>query len=235
MTSKVSGGQRGGRGPGQGQAQPSGRRHAGHRGGRRGAQTKKAEATRKGKASPAGKGQTAQKGGRGARMPRGEVAARRAGKLFGELRRADGCGAVVEVFEHAGGKWEHVEERCHTGFKEKSHGRGAKRAPAGRRRRATTVSPRTCQALAAFGHPQRVKLLGKMLEGPATYRALQRVTQLKAGPLYHHINQLRLARLILPKRRDLYELTRGGRNLMLTAMAVGPLIGDARRRPVPDA
>ncbi len=100
----------------------------------------------------------------------------------------------------------------------------------GRRR----ISSRTCQSLAAVGHLQRAQILSKLLEGPATYRALQRVTKLKAGPLYHHINQIRLAGLILPKQRDLYELTRGGRNLILTVMAVGPLIRDPRRRPVPE-
>ena len=95
------------------------------------------------------------------------------------------------------------------------------------------VSRRTCQALGAFGHAGRVGLLAKLLEGPATYRSLQRVTRLKPGPLYHHINQLRLAGLILPKQRDLYELTRGGRNLILAVMVVGGVIGDARRRPQP--
>lgn len=70
----------------------------------------------------------------------------------------------------------------------------------------------------------------KMLEGPATYRALQKVTKLKAGPLYHHVNQLRLGGLILPKERDLYELTRGGRNLVLAVIVAEPLIADARRR-----
>lgn len=91
----------------------------------------------------------------------------------------------------------------------------------------------TCAALAALGHAQRVKLLLKLLDGPATYRALKRVSKLKPGPLYHHINQLRLAGLILPKQRDLYELTRGGRNLILTVLAVEPLIRDTRRRPMP--
>lgn len=78
----------------------------------------------------------------------------------------------------------------------------------------------------------RLKILLKLLEGPATYRGMQKTTKLKAGPLYHHINQLRLSGLILPKQRDLYELTRGGRNLMLIAMAAAPLIADSRRRPV---
>jgi hypothetical protein len=92
--------------------------------------------------------------------------------------------------------------------------------------------PRLCRVLAALGHVERAKILAKLLEGPATYRSLQHVTKLKAGPLYHHINQLRVARLILPKQRDLYELTRGGRNAILGAMVLAPLISDIRRRPV---
>jgi DNA-binding HxlR family transcriptional regulator len=88
------------------------------------------------------------------------------------------------------------------------------------------------RTLAAVGHPQRLAILGTLLDGPAVYRALQHITGLKVGPLYHHINQLRLAGLIMPKQRDLYELTRGGRNLILAAAALGQLISDTRRRPL---
>ncbi len=91
---------------------------------------------------------------------------------------------------------------------------------------------RTTGALAALGHTQRARIMVKLLQGPATYRALQHVTKMKAGPLYYHINELRSAGLILPKQRDLYELTRGGRNLTLIAAALDPLIRDKRRRPV---
>jgi len=87
------------------------------------------------------------------------------------------------------------------------------------------------RALAAAGHEARVRMLATMLEGPATYRALCQATGLKAGPLYHHVNQLRLSGLVLPGERDLYELTRGGRNLILTLLAVAPLLRDQRRRP----
>ena len=93
------------------------------------------------------------------------------------------------------------------------------------------ISAATCRALAAVGHDVRARLMTKLLEGPATYRALERASGQKAGPLYHHINQLRLAGLILPKQRDLYELTRGGRNLILTVSVLGPLLRDVRRRP----
>jgi len=93
------------------------------------------------------------------------------------------------------------------------------------------MSAGACRALGALGHSARAKMLRTLLDGPATYRALQRVTRLKAGPLYHHVNQLRLAGLILPKRRDLYELTRGGRNLVLVAFVLAAMTRDPRRRP----
>jgi len=92
------------------------------------------------------------------------------------------------------------------------------------------VPNRVCQAMLALGHVQRVKIIRKLLEGPTTYQALKRLTKLKPGPLYHHVNQLRLAGLILPKQRDLYELTRAGRNLMLGMMVLAPLAHDMRRR-----
>ncbi len=86
--------------------------------------------------------------------------------------------------------------------------------------------------LAALAHPTRVSLVVKLLEGPATYRALQKVSGAKAGPLYHHINQLRLAGLIMPKERDLYALTRGGRNVVLGTLVLMSVARDSRERPV---
>ncbi len=146
--------------------------------------------------------------------------------VFPRLRKGDGCGVLMVIVESTDGDWEQLSNVCEVQLAMKdSGGRGAVG-------RATRALPRTCQAFAAFGHTQRAKVMARLLEGPATYRALQRVTKLKAGPLYHHINQLRLAGLILPKQRDLYELTRGGRNIILAAMAVGPMARDTRRRPL---
>jgi hypothetical protein len=165
-------------------------------------------------------------------------------KLFPQLKKKDGCGAMLVVAERAGAESDVASRVFEIGLSVKETGRGVEAKVAGRgakgskkasARGALRVFPRTCRVLAAVGHEQRVRLLAKLLEGPATYRALQRVTRLKAGPLYHHINQLRLAGLILPKQRDLYELTRGGRNLILATIVIGPLIRDSRRRPVPSS
>lgn len=148
-------------------------------------------------------------------------------RTFPGLKGRDGCGAALVIVECAGGECDSVANKWDVPLTLEDTGGG------GAVGRATRMLPRTCRALAAVGHVQRIKLMGKLLEGPATYQALQRVTKLQAGPLYHHINQLRLAGLILPKQRDLYELTRGGRNLILAAVVLGPLIRDPRRRPIP--
>lgn len=148
-------------------------------------------------------------------------------RMFPGLKTKDGCGVSLIVAERTGRQWDRADEAIVVAERKGS------RASAVGGMRIPKLPARTCQALAALGHEQRGKILAKLLEGPATYRALQRTTALKAGPLYHHVNQLRLAGLVLPKQRDLYELTRSGRNLMLTALALGPLLRDKRRRPLP--
>ena len=205
----------------------------------------KKQLRRRGAVADAGRGRARAKTGKKGETQdtaRGGVA-----KLFPQLKKKDGCGAMLVVAERAGAESDVASrvfeiglslKKTGRGVEARVAGRGAKRAKGSKRvsaRGALRVFPRTCRVLAAVGHEQRVRLMAKLLEGPATYRALQRVTKLKAGPLYHHINQLRLAGLILPKQRDLYELTRGGRNLILATIVIGPLIRDSRRRPVPSS
>ncbi len=96
----------------------------------------------------------------------------------------------------------------------------------------TSAMAEAARMLAALGHPVRLAIMRKLLDGPATYAAMRKLTRLAAGPLYHHVGALRLAGLLMPKQRDLYELTRGGRNMILLAMTL-PVVGrDRRRRPV---
>lgn len=144
-------------------------------------------------------------------------------KAFAKLRTADGCGAFLLVGEHVEGRWDAKQAVVEL------PSRGRKTVSG---KYAASQLDKIVRGFAAMGHADRVKMMRKLLDGPATYRALQRTSGLKAGPLYHHINQLRLAGLILPKQRDLYELTRGGRNLVLVAIAAAGLINDTRRRPV---
>lgn len=84
---------------------------------------------------------------------------------------------------------------------------------------------RLCRYLAGAAHPHRLAVLVKLLEGPATYKALQKTTGQKSGPLYHHVNQLRIAGLVAPAQRDLYQLTPAGRAvvaMLLCGFAVTP-------------
>jgi len=77
--------------------------------------------------------------------------------------------------------------------------------------------------MTALSHPQRIRILLKLLAGEATHKLLRKTTDLKAGPLYHHLRELREAGFIGPKSRDLYVITRVGRRAILGTLAVGRL------------
>lgn len=79
---------------------------------------------------------------------------------------------------------------------------------------------RLARLLAAVAHPQRVAILLKLLVGEATHRLLAKATKMKAGPLYHHIRELRSAGLLGPRVRDLYVITPKGRRTILTVLAM---------------
>lgn len=83
-----------------------------------------------------------------------------------------------------------------------------------------TRPERLSRLLAALAHPQRLAILTKLLAGEATHKLLSNATGLKAGPLYHHLRELRAAGLLGPKVRDVYVLTPKGRRAILAAMAL---------------
>ena len=140
-------------------------------------------------------------------------------RAFSALGQENGMGVYLLVAEKMDGRWDAAES---SHILANSLGAGA---------RCGRLSTTLCRAMAAVGHPQRGRILCKLLEGPATYQALQHLTKLKAGPLYHHVGELRMAGLMLPRERDLYELTRAGRNVILATLALGSLVRDGRRRP----
>lgn len=144
-----------------------------------------------------------------------------------------GLGAFVAVVEAFGGGLDAKTSRRQVFI----GGRRAARQPTttldrAARRFGAGKLDQLAQVLAALGSGHRLAILAQLLEGPATYRSLERRTGLKAGPLYHHINQLRLTNLVAPKSRDLYSLTRAGRNALLVVRSLGPLLKDSRPRPV---
>ena len=155
-----------------------------------------------------------------------------------KARRANAlCRAELVVHEETSGKRDRIRQaiRIHLDI---VAGKGPKKRP-GREKKSSKrnddpllFAPVTSRTLGALGHSVRIRILRKLLDGPATYQTLKKTTKLKPGPLYHHINQLRLSELILPKERDLYELSRGGRNLILGAIVLSAMIHDRRRRPM---
>jgi DNA-binding transcriptional ArsR family regulator len=76
------------------------------------------------------------------------------------------------------------------------------------------------ELFSAMSHPQRVAILCQLLEGEANHQILADITGLKAGPLYHHLRELRYAGLIGPKVRDTYKITRKGQRAILAAQAI---------------
>lgn len=148
-------------------------------------------------------------------------------------RRRDlvGLGAVLAVVERTDRRLTDAQIADVSCFLPVAGGAGPTHAmQQAARRIAGRTGPALAVILAALGHPHRITILSTLLEGPATYRLLQRRTRLKAGPLYHHVNQLRLAGLLAPKTRDLYDLTRSGRNVLLAALAMQGLLKDTRPR-----
>ena len=94
--------------------------------------------------------------------------------------------------------------------------------PAGKspRPKPARIRPETTQILAALGHPLRAQVLVQLLAEPATYRGLVELTGTEAGPLYHHLKQLRLAGLLISPGRDRYELTDRGCEAALLVVAL---------------
>lgn len=156
-------------------------------------------------------------------------------KLAAKIKQTHGCAGLVWVQEGGGNSAETVlgaslvASTLSTVCQKPA---GIKRKVVKRVGRSIKIPGHLPEVLAAVGHPVRLRILLKLLDGPVIYRSLQKLTKLKAGPLYHHINQLRLVGLILPKQRDLYELTRGGRNTIVAVLSMGSIIRDRRRRPV---
>ena len=76
------------------------------------------------------------------------------------------------------------------------------------------------RAMNAMGHPQRVALLQAMLTGAGSHAELRERTGLKAGPMYHHLRELRLAGFLEDGPRDVYRLTRRAQDLFWVVLAV---------------
>lgn len=82
--------------------------------------------------------------------------------------------------------------------------------------------------LNSLASTHRLKIAYRLLEGPAGYRQLQEATTLQAGPLYHHIDELRLAGLVQVRRpggHNLYELSKVGTRLTILSLVISRFSG----------
>lgn len=66
----------------------------------------------------------------------------------------------------------------------------------------------------ALGHAARLRILSRLLTGPATYQALCAAAGHASGPLYHHVRTLVTFELMYRFERDEYRITSLGRTLL---------------------
>ncbi len=83
--------------------------------------------------------------------------------------------------------------------------------------------------LSAFAHPQRVAIIKAIFAGAGRYAELREKVGLKAGPMYHHLRELRLAGVLADGPRDVYRLTAAGSDALLVACSLESLREDDAR------
>jgi hypothetical protein len=163
-------------------------------------------------AAPKGKGM----GGRAARLLGGVFPRLRGkGPLFGF---ASVC-AIVE----AGQK----EDRVHAGQVD-----ALDRRPEGSRGQKLLRGldqPGMARVFAALGSSRRLAMLGAIFDGACSYAALVGRLNMKAGPLYHHVRELRLAGLLESDARDSYRLSKRGTYAWLAACSLDALLKSVRQ------
>lgn len=80
------------------------------------------------------------------------------------------------------------------------------------------------KVLSAFANPHRVAIMKAIFTGAGSYAELRKRVGLKAGPMYHHLRELRLAGMLADGSRDMYDLTTQGRDLLAIMCSLPSLI-----------
>ncbi len=146
--------------------------------------------------------------------------------------RVTGWDCFIRIERLLEGRRQWVEAEAHSLLSHpKNAGSVHETAAKAAKKMAQRTNPRAiASVLASMGHPHRLIILHRLLQGRATYQQLQATTNLKAGPLYHHVATLRLAALIGPKARDTYELTELGCRLAVVSVLIPKLARAKRKR-----
>ena len=150
---------------------------------------------------------------------------RRSGSSVKMTRSATGWDCVLRITHVLDGKREWIEARADSLLAHRKNNGSVDDTAAQAARRMVRRADRAeiATLMTGLANPHRLAILHSLLEGPANYRRLLSTTQLKAGPLYHHISELRLAGLIGPKARDTYELTELGNRLTVLSVLLPKL------------
>ncbi len=155
---------------------------------------------------------------------------RRSSSSIKMTRSATGWDCALRITHALDGKREWIEARANSLLEHRRKNGSVSETAAQAARRMVRRADRTeiASLMTGLANPHRLAILHNLLQGPANYRHLRSATQLKAGPLYHHISELRLAGLIGPKARDTYELTELGNRLTVLSVLLPKL---ARAKP----
>ena len=155
---------------------------------------------------------------------------RRSSRSAKVTRSATGWDCVLRITHALDGKREWVEARADSLLAHRKNNGSVEDTAAQAARRMVRSADRAeiAALMTGLANPHRLAILHSLLEGPANYQHLLSATQLTAGPLYHHISELRLAGLIGPKARDTYELTELGKRLTVLSVLLPKL---ARAKP----
>ena len=172
----------------------------------------RAVASRKGRKSNRARGATKADRKRTSRQS-GSRAGRGLAALFPKVarnRRLFGLAGVCGLIECDGTKPVVTIERVEELF--------AKPARRPRERFLSAASDeRIAKLCTAMANPRRVAMLKAIFTGAGSYAELSERLGLKAGPLYHHVRELRLAGLLELAQRDTYRLTDYGKYALLLA------------------
>ncbi len=154
---------------------------------------------------------------------------RRSSSSVKMTRSATGWDCVLRITHALDGKREWIEVQTDSLLAHRKNNGSVDETAAQAARRMVRRADRAeiATLMTGLANPHRLAILHSLLEGPANYRHLLSATQLKAGPLYHHISELRLAGLIGPKARDTYELTELGNRLTVLSVLL-PKIAKAK-------
>ncbi len=155
---------------------------------------------------------------------------RRSSSPVKRTRSATGWDCVLRITHALDGKREWVEVQADSLLAHHKNNGSVDETAAQAARKMVRRADRAeiATLMTGLANPHRLAILHSLLEGPANYQHLLSATRLKAGPLYHHISELRLAGLIGPKARDAYELTELGNRLTVLSVLLPKL---ARAKP----